>query len=140
VFFFIVFTAISRADVKVDDLYADYTGFFNGGRDPLLPQGNAPNKALSLHLETSFLSAGYFRSNIHSLTDTSPDGGSQFRAVGLELGLGARVTDTFEFGYYHHSQHLLDIGFAQGTSYPLEDGLQIRVHFITNTNKKVSIF
>jgi len=123
--------------VQLHDAYVQYTRYFDGGRYPLITNAGNPEgrlgHELNLSLNLDIFKYGLWDSTVHSMTDQS-----QFRLVGLESRLGARITPNVEINYYHYSQHSLDYSFPWG--FPVQDGVQLRLYFQKSADARRSLF
>jgi hypothetical protein len=118
--------------LRVSDLSLDFTQFFSKGRAPLVTQNGLPDRELgqrvgiTLEMNTGPL---YWGNRIEGYTDRDRVvGGGQFRSVGWQFELGARVIPQVDLYYAHHSQHVLDHAYTPG--YPVEDGVGFRLKII----------
>ncbi len=132
-----LFEIIARADtIELQEVSVVWQRYFPGGVDPLVTENsNLPNRTLGnnlqLNVNTNILKYLYWNSRIHASTDQvlNIDGstsGGQFRTVGLEFGLGVNLTKNIQFGYHHHSQHILDSSYGNGP-FPREDSLELKI-------------
>lgn len=66
----------------------------------------------------------YWRNVVHGAMESA-----QFRSVGWEYEFGIRPVPWIEIGRFHHSQHLLDVGYPwPGVGgFPVEDGFFLRL-------------
>lgn len=142
----------SKADdydvIGLKEVYIDYTRFFPHGYDSMINNNGLPNKGigneLDLNMNLNLAHYLYWDNKIHSRTDVDTDnngnnlGGGQFRVVGLEMRLGVNVTENLQLGYYHHSQHWLDLHNAN-EHFPIEDGIQLRL-FLFKSKGENSLF
>jgi hypothetical protein len=114
----------AKADVvKLDELTLTYRNYawLNENNRPLLIYPESAKEALNLQTNIDLFKAGYFDSTVESLTT-----GAQYRAVGLQLNLGVRVTPEISIGYWHHSQHVLDRSQYESRPFPVEDAVELR--------------
>lgn len=135
--------------LDLDEVSVGVMHYLPGGSDPLITQNNNElNKALGEELEvninTTLFHYLYWNSRVHSTTDTNisyngSTNGGQFRLVGLEFRVGLNLTEYVQFGYYHHSQHLLDTNYSQG-NFPLKDALELRFYIYKSKNKQEPLF
>ena len=109
-----------------------YRSYFEGSRSALETQNGLPNRQLGKGLDFDikndlFWGIGYLDLLLHAKTDEdTKNGGGQFRSAGLQFRVGFNFTDHIQFGYFHHSQHVLDTEYKPG--FPVEDALELRVN------------
>ena len=101
--------------------YRNYALLNPNARNLLIYPEHA-KEGIDVGLKMDLLSYGYFDSQIESLTTDA-----QYRSIGLQFGLGLRVTDYLNVGYWHHSQHVLDRGPQSYEKFPSEDALEVRI-------------
>lgn len=141
------FTDVLDTPIELHEVGLTYRRYFYGQRDPLLMEDSIsntePSQEFLLRANMDVFRYFYLDNNIHGLMDrfVNSDGSrleGQFRAVGWEFRYGVRPLPWLEFGYYHHSQHLLD---TQGTvSFPSESGYELHVLIYQNPKARESIF
>lgn len=127
----ILFSLNTYADFKlyeVDKLSIVYKKYFDGGRDPFLTQNGMLNAKLGdsveIHFNTRLLRYLYWKNVVHGDTDES-----QFRRVGWQFQFGVNLHRFVSFGYFHHSQHMLDYSYPHG-GFPVMDAFKIEFKFI----------
>lgn len=116
--------------------------FLPGAYDPLVNEIGVPNreldKGIDLNLNSDFLKFFYFNNVVHTRTDRGTDGsGGQFRTVGWNYHLGARVSPWLSVEYEHHSQHIMD---ATRSRVPLEDSLGFKLFLFRDQRVGSAIF
>lgn len=115
--------------ITLREVSIDYRSYFPGGTDAILKTTNIPNqqldKKLDLHVNMDVLEYLYWDNMISSTTDKYPNGGGQFRVVGWNFRFGIRITNNIQLGYFHYSQHLLDVLGTQ--HFPVEDAIQFKI-------------
>lgn len=119
------------------DFAIEYKSYDRGGRHAL-----APGYALTQQITVSFeIAQGvnltgigvplrahdhlfYWRNAVHGAMESA-----QFRTVGWAFEYGMRPFPWIEFGRFHHSQHLLDVGYDWPGlgGFPVEDGFFLRL-------------
>ena len=102
------------------------------GRDPNFVHG-PPKDRIGLNIDTKLLRHIDWNSFVHGTSDNS-----QYRWIGLKMSFGLNISDYIQFGYNHHSQHILDAQYPHG-KYPVEDTLYIDILIFTK-NKRDGIF
>lgn len=121
---------------ELQDVYIDYRHETTVGYDPVLQALNDPNTTinnhLDLHIDLNVLRGLYWNNMVNTTSDQS-----QFKVIGWEYGLGARLFPCLELGYYHHSQHWLDSNDTQ--HFPLENAIQVKLIFY-NKDQKETLF
>jgi hypothetical protein len=121
---------------QLQDVYLDYQHETTVGFDPVLQTLNDPNVTLNnhldLHLDLDVFKYFYWNNKINTTSDQS-----NFRVIGWEYALGVRLFPFLEAGYFHHSQHILDMPDVQ--HFPLENAIQIKLIFY-DKNPKESLF
>lgn len=130
--------------LDLNEIKLTYIDYFPGGRDPIISNNGLPNrepgKLLDASITTDVLKYGYWRSLVHSETDsyvdTKKDG--QFRLVGLNMEIGVHVTPAIDVFYWHYSKHLLDTTSDNIGGFPVEDGVGINIT-IFSKNKREGI-
>lgn len=129
---FLLLPSLCFADVlelqEVDVTYKNYIY----ARDPLFFQG-PPKDHLSLNVNTDVLKYMYWNTYVHGTSDDA-----QYRRVGLNMTLGARITSMFNVQYEHHSQHLLDSTYPH-MKFPVEDSIGVKIKLFSK-EKKEGIF
>lgn len=130
---FIVILVIDTRQVKAADDWRlldpketslEVKQFLPGGRDPLLTDGEKPNKEFDANFNTDVLKYGYWNNRIWGLEDQG-----QFRAVGWNWSLGVRLSRYLDVGYEHFSRHMLDRDTPPSWGgYPLSDSVNIKVY------------
>lgn len=136
--------AARAAFIELKEVSADYKSFFPGGSDPLITDNGQPNRGLdkeiSLGINTDIANFLYFDNVVHGRTDNIKGTNSgQFRTVGWNFKFGIRVSRTIEFGYWHHSQHLLDTEYKYG-HFPVEDGIQLKIYLYRSSTYREPLF
>lgn len=107
--------------IELRSLAVHYQWFDSSNRIPDL-DGFKAKEGLALSMETDLFWRFYWNSSIMSLTDAG-----QYRLVGLNMHLGARVTDSLSVEYEHFSKHLLDHGdggYPAG-KFPVQDSVGV---------------
>lgn len=107
--------------VELGDISIEHKAFTYANSLPFTSDHIATSET-NLNLDIAFLGGGYLRNKINSMTDPS-----QYRLVGWNWELGARVTDWLEVGYWHFSRHELDGQSAIWPGGTKEDGVIIRL-------------
>ena len=122
--------------IELQDLALDYKNFswLNDQARNALIYPEHPKESINVVINTNLLKYMFLNSTIESLTT-----GSQYRSIGLELRLGLRVHNNLEFGYYQHSEHILDGTHSYMNKFPVEDAIEIKL-FLYRKEKKDSIF
>jgi hypothetical protein len=115
--------------LEISDLSISFKNFLPYSRDPLVTSNGLPDRQMGqeVALNMNFDIARYFYLNnrVHSFTDEKKGGGfGQFRTVGWEFTLGARLMSSLHVSYYHHSQHMLDYSYPF-EAYPLQDAVGV---------------
>ncbi len=125
----------------LDQAYINYKQYTPGGTSYLITDNGLPDRAMdkevALHLDTTFWSYLYFNNIIHAATDKGLDGSGQFRVVGWNFQLGARVASWLDVQYEHHSQHILD--WQGPMHFPVEDSIGVNI-YLYRTKTRESIF
>lgn len=105
--------------IELRSLAVHYQWFDSSNRIPDL-DGFKAKEGLALSMETDLFWRFYWNTSIVSLTDPG-----QYRLVGLNMHLGARVTESLSVEYEHFSKHLLDHGDAgyPAGKFPVQDSL-----------------
>jgi len=116
------------------ETYINARQFTPGGREPLLPKGSRLNKELNLGFNTDLYRFGYFDNKAWTMIDQG-----QFRTVGWNYKLGARMTDRLAVEYEHFSKHLLDHA-AYSNGFPVQDSIGIVLHLYRRDKAPDSIF
>lgn len=139
---------LSHADdfgfLDLRELSVDAKSYYPGGHYPLItdnkiPGGRSLDKELNLSIKTDMLKYFYWDSTVHSMTDKTLDGyHGQFRLIGLEFGVGLRISSSVEFGYYHYSEHLMDASLPW--HFPVRDALQLKVFLYRTKGERDSLF
>jgi len=125
---------IEAADlVELNEVSIQYKNFVSDGRD-LLVYPEVHREALSLNVNTNFLSVLFWNNSIHTITTEA-----QYRSVGLESRLGVRISRYLEVSYYHFSQHLLDRASATLPRFPVSDAVEVKLIIYGGQNQR-SIF
>lgn len=118
--------------LSVTDLSLDFVQYFPKGRSPLVTGNDLPNRELGQRIGVNFeLATGpfYWGNRVQGVTDRDRDvGGGQFRQVGWQFEVGARLIPQIDVFYYHHSQHVLDHEYKPG--FPVEDGVGFRLKIL----------
>lgn len=132
-----------RDGLELQEVSLHYKRFWDGGRDPLVTQngldGRAMDKELNLDINVDILRYFYWNNTVHSMTDRTIDGGNgQFRVIGWNYKLGARIFPSFHIQYEHFSQHLLDTTYAHG-GFPVQDSVGFVLYIYSSSSPK-SIF
>jgi hypothetical protein len=122
---------IVKADVfTLEDVSISYKDYISG-RSPLITQNGLEGAKLgqefNLNLNTNIYDVIYWENIIHTTTDKYDNHNGQFRLVGWQLRFGLRLTENFDIGYYHHSQHLLDYVYPYG-KFPYEDAVELKIY------------
>lgn len=122
--------------IQLDEVNIDYKNYaiISDQQRNLLIYPEHPKESLNLNLNTTFAKYGYFNSTVESLTTSS-----QYRGIGLQLSLGVRLSKYLDFGYWHHSQHVMDREMLSIPTFPTEDTMEIKL-YLYRTDKKESIF
>lgn len=129
--------------LELDELRVDYMSYFAHGRAPLITSNGLDNRELGKELDLSFNSSvleyGYFSTLVHSTTDAMYDtgAGGQFRAIGMKLELGVRLSPYLDIYYQHHSQHTLDLTLPYG--FPEYDAVGLHL-YLYGPNRKQGVF
>lgn len=92
-------------------------------------------EGINVNINTTILGAVYWNNTIETLTTEG-----QYRTIGLQLGLGVRLTDYIEVGYYHHSQHLLDRQHSFMNHFPVEDAVEIKFYLYRGNSRNKTLF
>lgn len=119
--------------LDLNSLSIDYVHYTPKGRSPLVTNNGLPDRELGdqmgINLELGVTPYFYWANRVHGTSDRDTvNGGSQFRAVGWQLELGARVVPQVDIFYHHHSQHVLDYAYPAG--FPVEDGVGFRLRIV----------
>ena len=111
--------------MELDELSVDYKHFavLNDKARNLLTYPEHPKEAINVNINSSILGVVYFNNQIQSMTT-----GAQYKSIGLQVGLGVRLTSYLEVGYLHLSQHVID-GKHPFMKYPVEDSLTVKLYF-----------
>jgi hypothetical protein len=137
--------ALLASDAKAGDLgifdlqevsldYHNHAALNPNQRDPLLfPE--SPKEKMALNVKTDMLWFLGLDTQLHASTTDS-----QYRAVGLQVDLYARITQYLEVGYEHHSQHLLDRDSASLPRFPSEDSLAVKLYLFRAKVGRNSLF
>ncbi len=125
----------------LDQAYINYKQYTPGGTSYLITDNGLPDRAMdkevALHLDTTFWSYCYWNNTVHAATDKGLDGSGQFRVVGWNFQLGARVASWLDFQYEHHSQHILD--WQGPMHFPVEDSIGVNI-YLYRTKSRESMF
>lgn len=116
---------------QLQELKFEYDSFLYA-RDPNFVKG-PPKDRIALNVDTNILRHISWTSMVHGTSDNS-----QYRWIGLRMGFGLNVTDHIQFGYRHHSEHILDMQYPHG-SFPVKDSLYIEILLFTK-HKKDGVF
>ncbi len=121
--------------IDLNELSLDYKNYalVNDKARNLLIYPEHPKEGVDVTLNMDILSKGYLDSQIESLTTSA-----QYRSIGLQLRAGVRISEHLEFGYWHHSQHVLDRDVGYYDKFPSEDAVEIKL-FIYRADKRDSI-
>lgn len=125
VLLFMGLTAHADDIVMLDKVDIEYFSYSSGSTDPLISYDGVSKglgNSLNLKLDTTILSYLYLNSRVLGESDNS-----QYRSIGLEMALGARLTSWLDLGYYHFSRHLLDTPIAYGQAFERMDALAITI-------------
>lgn len=123
--------------LELQDTYLNYKNYLPNGYTPYLPQGSTLNKGLDYHIDTDVFKYFYWNNTVWSLMDQN-----QFRSIGWNYEVGARVLPFVDLEYEHFSRHTLDEPSptkAVGEKYPVEDSINIKL-YLYRRNGKDSIF
>lgn len=139
----IILLSVSTAfadDVELKEVSISYKDFLGGGRDPLITQNGLDNRALdkeiNLNINVDIYDHFYWNNTVHSMTDRVATGGAgQFRVIGWNYKLGARLFSSFHIQYEHFSQHLLDTTYVHG-GFPVQDSLGFVFYIYSKPEKK----
>ena len=141
----IVFSSIVHADAfELKEVSLNYRDFLPGTYYPLITNNGIPNRALDkellLNLNSDLWKYGYWNNTVHTMTDKDATTGAtgQFRLVGWEFRVGAKVFDCLDVGYYHHSQHLMDASLPY--HFPTEDAVEIKIYLYSAERKGKGVF
>lgn len=134
ILFFILFSLPAQAGLlELDSLAITYEDFYTRSYDHLMPASESPNQRLSIDLNIDLFSIIGFDNRVHGATNES-----QFRTVGWQYSLYARITPMLELGLQHHSQHLLDTYPIE--HFPLEDTWFIRFKLFEKQEPRKAVF
>lgn len=140
--FLLSFSAQAFEVLELDKLDITYRYYTPGGRIPLINNNinnTEPANYLALGINLNILDNLRWDSIVHSYIDRdTATGASQFRTVSWEFSLYFSLFKWLDAGYYHHSQHVLDINNKLG--FPVEDALFIRLNVYKGSNKREAIF
>ncbi len=130
----VMLTTASADILELDSLYIDYKNFaiINDKNRNMLTYPEPAKEGINLGVDTTLLGFVYFNSVVESLTTDA-----QYRSVGLDTRLGIRLSPFMEFGYYHHSQHVLDRPHSYVPKFLVEDALELKIYLYKarrNTN------
>ena len=105
-----------------------YRSFQGGARDPLYTI--SPKVAeVETRLNVDVLRYMFFDNKVHGGMDQD-----QFRVVGWNYKLGARIAPCLDVQYEHHSQHLLDSAYPY-SRFPVENSLGFTLYFYRDNNR-----
>lgn len=123
--------------VDLNELTLNYRNYayLNPYARNLLIYPEHAKEGIDVGLKMDLLYYGFFDSQIESLTTDA-----QYRSIGLQFGLGVRVSDYLNVGYWHHSQHVLDRGPVSYDKYPSEDAIEVRIFVYKSKNGRNSLF
>ena len=111
--------------IKLDEAsveYRNHAALNDTQREPLIfPE--SPKEHIALNLNTDLLSVFGFDSTVDAYTTAA-----QYRSVGLEARLYARITDGLSIGYYHHSSHVLDRSTTSLDRFPSLDAIEVKLY------------
>ena len=118
--------------LRLDELSLDYKNYsiVNDHQRNLLIYPDSPKEGINVNINSTLMNYVYFNNTIESLTT---DG--QYRGIGLQLSLGLRLSNYFDVGYYHHSQHTIDRAIMSIPAFPTEDALQFKLYFYRKVGK-----
>lgn len=114
--------------IDLQEVSVDAIQFFDGGNDPLITWNGLHHnvdKQIDLNINLKVSEVLYWDNKIHSMTDSNPAGGGQFRLIGWNFRFGVTLSEYLQVGYYHFSQHLLDYQLPGG-AFPVLDGIEVR--------------
>lgn len=126
------FKLIELREAYID--YRNYAALNPNGRDMLI-YPEPPKEGINLTLNTNIFKVFYWDSTIESSTTQG-----QYRSVGLETRLGVNLTEHLRFGFYHHSQHVLDRGHSYMDKFPVSDAVEIRFYLFRPKEERHSVF
>lgn len=115
----------SAFGLELKEVSIDYKNFKmvnDKARNPLIYPDH-PKEGINLNMNTDIASYLYWNNTIESLTNEG-----QYASVGLMTTLGIRISQDVEFGYYHHSQHLLDRHHSYMDKFPSEDAINLKIY------------
>lgn len=123
--------ACSADLLRVDELSIDYKNYaiLNDKARNLLIYPEHPKEGINLNLNLSLVEVCYWNSTIESLTTSA-----KYQGIGLETRLGVRLSEGFDFGVWHHSQHTLDRS-PNIDKFPSEDALELKLYLIGGKNR-----
>lgn len=117
----------------LDEVSINYKNFIGETRHPLFLHSKQKEE-VNLNLNTTFVNVFYFNNTIHSQTDSS-----QYKVVGWNLFLGARVFRSLDLQVEHFSKHLLDESYSV-MRFPVENSVGFTWYLYRNDKQKESIF
>lgn len=113
--------------LEVQEVSIDYKSFMRNGNSPYMTNGSTLNKEVDLNINTDFLRYFYVNNRVWSLVDQH-----QFRWVGLNAQIGARLTSFLDIGFEHFSQHTLDRQYyfkdITGDRFPVYDAITLKIY------------
>lgn len=118
---------------KLDEVSINYKRFIGETRHPLFLHSKQKEE-VNLNLNTTVLNVFYFNNTVHSQTDSS-----QYKVVGWNLFLGARVFRSLDLQVEHFSKHLLDESYSV-MRFPVENSIGFKWYLYRNDKQKESIF
>jgi hypothetical protein len=130
---------------ELKEVSVEYKDFFPGGYRPTLNGNGLDNRTLGkevvLRLDVDLGRYFFFNHRVHGGSDEIIEGDSgrgQFRDVGWNFLIGARIASFLTVQYEHHSQHMLD--HASPTRFPVEDSLGFTLFFYRDRTPGASAF
>jgi len=142
---FLVITLIGRdasADSRdwvlgLDELSLDYRNhaMMNPNQRDALLFPESPKEAINLNVKTNIMQVFGWDSQIQTLTTDS-----QYRAIGLQTSLVLRVSQSFEIGFWHQSNHLIDRQSATLPRFPSQDALSVKLYLYRAAPGRESLF
>lgn len=118
------------------EVFMTVKNYTPNSHSPFMTDGSTLNKGLNLTIQTDFLKYLYSKNVVWSLADQH-----QFRWIGWNYNLGARILPFLEVEYEHFSKHILDKEYPyknQGR-FPVEDSVNVNFYFYRR-DKGASIF
>lgn len=120
--------------LRLSSLGVKYRSFISPGRDALI-YPNEHKEAIELNLNTDVLRFLYFDARVFGIVDQT-----QYRAVGLNTMVGARVTDWSRVEIEHLSEHILDGQHSFLPRFPVSDSFNILIDIYRTPAPRQSIF